>query len=303
MKRKMFDRYIYIWDIHWNKNVFNFIKENNDSKTYFILMGDLFDRWNYSYELIELIKQIYKDWRLNMVLGNHDLFFIFSQLSNPYKMIYDNQFKLNKWKNTYNSFKKNIIYKRKKSWINLNWYMYGIAQFLLENFDLYLIDDLWNLSIHGGIPILFEGSLVWESFKYNEFSYWLDYVKELNNLIKKKDIKTLEKFTAIYQTNSIIRQNEIFYNLKLKDKEKNYWQFLPTWYLNREYTLNENIKKTLLLELDKNNINKFFTWHDMQYLPKLDTINNKSRIIRLDYGVGVLIMNKENKIIEKLTLK
>lgn len=303
----MFERYIYIWDIHGSKRIVEFLQKENDWKTFFIFLGDLFDRWSFSYEVFKEIEKLYKQWRIWGCLWNHDLFLIFSQLSNVSREKNKQMFKIpwNWGPNTFKSFENNIKYRKKEN-IPTWAYLIYVSNFLLENFWLYYIDELNNLSIHWWIPSFFDWELVWESFEYNKFTYWLDYVKKINSLMKEKDDETLEKLTSTYSTDSIIRQNNLFwesnYWMPLKYESKDYWMFVPNWYLNREYTLNKKINESVINELNRNKLNRLFVGHDWNNLINIKNIQNSDRIIRLDYNIWIVILNKENQLIDRFII-
>lgn len=293
-----FKRFIYIWDIHWNKSFIDFVNEKDDWKTKFILMWDIFDRWNYSYEVFEKIKEFHKDWKLELVLWNHDLFLIFWTLFHKHHMIYENQLRINWWKNTLDSFKKNIVYKQ---WLN-KWYArkYQIdtANYLLENFNLYHIDELWNLSIHWWIPYFENWFEIWYDFWNWIFLKWLEMIKEFNKKIKEKDEEILWLFTWIQNPNYILRINSILQWITYNEIHWNdSTQFTPTWFLNREYELNENIKYWLIKTLKDNWLNRFFCWHDWFNVNE-NNINKDSIINRLDWRIWYYIVNNKNEFIE-----
>jgi len=303
----MLNRYIYIWDIHWNKNIIDFINKENDWKTFFILMWDIFDRWNYSFEIFECIKKIYLQWKLQLVLWNHDLMFILSTLTNYLKNNFLEQWKHpSNWMNkTLKSFRKNIQY---KDWINTSFskvktYMFETANFLFKNFNTYYIDDLNNLSIHGWIPIMEDWNIVWESFWYNNFSIWLDRIIYLNNKLKNFDEETLRKYLSIYSTESILRNNSVFYNKSYlyNQWDKDYCMFIETWFLSRFYE-DLVIKKSLENYLDNIWINRLFIWHDSKDLKPLSQLNNFDRIIRLDHCIWITIYNNKNNLINTLII-
>lgn len=299
-----FEKYIYIWDIHWKKEFCKFIDERDDWKTFFILMWDLFDRWNYSYEVIEKIKEKHKEWKLHLILWNHDLFLIFWYLLNWSRWTFKWQFDFNGWKNTYDSFEKNVKYR----WLyQKNWetcksvltYIHEVCEFLLNNFDLYYVDELWNLSIHWWIPFLFDWTPIWDSFWFNDYKEWFEYVKELNKLMKQKDELTLSKLTWIHETDSIVRAINSVHWLWIQNYkiEKDFTQFVPTWYLNRNYDENKDIYDWMIKELDKYWFNRFFCWHDWKYIIEDKNVKD-DRIIRLDRHIWFAVFNNKNELIE-----
>jgi hypothetical protein len=292
--KNTFNRYVYLWDIHWNKLILDEIDKYNDWKTLFIVLWDLFDRWNYSFEVFIKIKELFELWILKWILWNHDLFFIFSQLKNNSIDTYKNQLNLNKWKNTIQSFRKNVQYKNLYKHNNIWLFNIEVSQWLLENFDLYYIDPLNNISIHGWIPIFYDWNIVGDYFDNKEFLYWIDYIKELNNLLKSRDSNTISKFTAIYNSKWIIENNNKYYDSFYKDKWDDYAMFLPTWYRSINYIDNNDILLSIKKELTNHNLNKLIVWHDYS---DENTNNINDIIYRVDMRHWILIKDNQNIVI------
>ena len=296
---KKIERYVYIWDIHWNKNILNIFNKYNDWKTKFILLGDLFDRWNSSFEIIIKIQELYNKWILNWVLWNHDLFFIFTYLKNYSSDIYRNQLLLNGWKSTIKSFRKNVQYRWNYIHNDILKFCIDISKWLLENFNLYHIDELNNISIHWWIPVFFDWNIIWDIYD-NTFIYWIEYIKKLNKLIKLKDTQTINNFTALNNTKEILTNNKNYYNTKYDNSFINdYSWFIPTWYRNKEYINNIDIQTSIIKELDNNWLKKLIVWHDFA-----DNTNNniQNRIFRIDMQCWILVKDRYNKVLEFFTI-
>lgn len=290
-----FERYIYIWDIHWRKEIIKFFDFFNDWKTFFILTWDFFDRWHYSFEVFQKIKKFKEKGILEWVLWNHDVFFIFNFLQKETKL-YEAQYLMNWWVETNKSFILNF----EPSLDNLedfNKKMIEVAEWLLSNFNLYYIDELNNLIIHGWIPVFENWLLIWEYFDWKYYE-WLDYIKILNKKLKKLDKDTILKFSWKYESKKIINDISIKNNANLKFYDfKDYTNFLPTWYNNLLYYNNPAILKTIKTHLKFHWLNKLIVWHKLAIKNQR---NIKNIIHRLDFKVkiGTLFLNNKNKLLK-----
>jgi len=199
MKAPTFERYIYCTDIHGSPLFESFMDHFHDGKTKFYILWDIFDRGDNSFEVIEKIMKMHKEGYMDMVLWNHDLFFmlwvgLYSTTNNIIKNISESfvwqekeiceifrafygQLMWNDWKTTFRSL-------QKWYWDDYLKKLDEIIDFLWTHFSLYHRDELWNLLIHGWIPILDDGSIVWEEIDGRYYS-WIDYVVRLNDLMKK----------------------------------------------------------------------------------------------------------------------
>jgi hypothetical protein len=163
------------------------------------------------------IKELYNKNQFDMVLWNHDLFFIFwIWLSEEYDGFLLKKIKNNKkYKDNYNNYaklwKETLFYLKNNWWdmtINsileikkdsyfkyetkltkneINERLNEIAEFLY-NFELYKIDNNNNLLIHWGIPILNDWSIV--SIEYdNTMTNWsIELLKAFNHWLKNFDL-------------------------------------------------------------------------------------------------------------------
>lgn len=285
MKKELiwFKRYVYIADPHGSELFVDFINKYNDWVTKFYILWDIFDRWECSYEIIEKIKVLWNEGKLDMVLWNHDLFFlmwfwlhywwdnIVSRLAEKLYWknnkdieriweIFYKQFYLNKGWKTIDSFERWYWKDRLKEKTN------GIVNFLWQ-FNLSKRDDLGNYLVHGGIPILEDGSVIWEENIW-EFLSWIKYVEKINSLMKNLDIITLEKLSAEYHHYAIEIYDEMNKRGLIIDEKISWYQvmdypvfFSPTWFGNSFYTKLKKVFVALRWELNRNNIKRLIVWH------------------------------------------
>lgn len=324
---KKFDRYIYLGDIHSRREFIDFVQEQDDNKTFFILAWDLFDRGSYSLDVFFTIERLYLEGKLQIVLWNHDLFFIWYMNKNYHQT---KLFEINS-SNLYSDIHYNINYQYDKAKMLYcspldTWYTEGQELFLsyerensdfspkektmsfltymakfLSQFNLYYIDDLKNLTVHWWIPFFTNWLPVWHHNKNNEWVAWLDFVKDLDILLKENKAEWLTFLSWSLDSDTLVNENKEYYqDLTLKgpiDSYKWLYWFVPTWYLNREYETNEDVYLGLIRELEKNNLNHFFCGHD--YSSNFDSYNNLTRVYRLDLWIWYVIMNQDNKLITK----
>jgi len=173
-------------------------------------MGDLFDRGHYSYEIYKIIRKLHSKGKFQMVLGNHDLFFLLTHglyiggeniisriadktLTEDQRWelwdIYNDQLKINRGDATIDSFDAWF-------WVKNTWKKTSeVVDFFFTNFNLYYEDPIGNLVIHGGIPILPDGSIVGCAVGDN-FVSGLDYVKHLSKGFKNVEFDTLKLLTG-----------------------------------------------------------------------------------------------------------
>lgn len=95
MQTKKIENFLYFGDVHWSQYFKDFIQKYYDVKTKYISVWDLFDRGEFSYDVFEIIKNLHKEWKFEMVLWNHDLFFIFWKLYWVWVEKLNNMFDLN----------------------------------------------------------------------------------------------------------------------------------------------------------------------------------------------------------------
>lgn len=282
-----FEKYIYIWDTHWGNLLLDFLNENDDWKTFFYFLWDLFDRGYHSARNINKIMELHKNGRCDIILGNHDLFFIFwhsGDIIENFNIVqsYNNQLRWNWGRETLESFRE-YCSANKKNWLSYDTdyseYLTKVRDFLLQ-FKIYWIDHNNNYLVHWGIPIWTNWELWWEVFDINgEWLYldWIDRIEKLNDDLMGLDEKTLMKFLWTYNSYSdVVVKNTYEYN--------NLWeweiylestQILPTWYLSRFYLNNEFIQETLSKELKRHWLRWIFVGHDWNEVDN-KIFNNKS---------------------------
>lgn len=283
IKTHIFERYVYCADIHGSPLFESFVDHFHDWKTKFYILWDIFDRGDESFEVIEKIIKMHKEWYMDMILWNHDLFFmiwvglhpisssVIKNISTSFawqeKEIYGifeafyGQLIWNGWKNTVRSLKEWY-------WDEYTKKLDEIIDFLWTHFSLYHIDELWNLLVHGWVPILDDGSIVWEEID-GEFYSWIDYVVKTNDLMKEFDISTLEKLAAIHHRYAAkiykwMEMRWIIVDEEMSEAQKNsHWKyFTPTWYANVRYEWESgNILKSLRWELDRKWLKRLLVWH------------------------------------------
>lgn len=335
-------RYIYVWDTHWTHLFSSFINKYNDGKTFFYFLWDIFNRWNFSYENYETIVNLHKKGLCNMVLWNHDLFFILSKwfMYEMWKMNdivnkNNDNWKIQRIKNHFQTlFNMNWWYQTEKSFILNFWWNWvsetievekkysEVANYLFENFDIYIIDHNNNLLIHWWIPILPNNNIV-HIWYNNSYICWIELITKINEWFKKLDIEAISILDGWINNDdkeNIISAMIRFLNIPEESLKYTSSRYLsPVWYDNSLYDTNKDIQDTLLLELDKNNINNIFLWHwhnkeicDSDFCDK--TKWEWKRIFRLDrthketsewsyWSIWYAIFWKDNDIIAIWTYK
>lgn len=341
MKTQQTEMHIYVWDTHWSERFIDFIEQYADWVTNFVLIGDIFDRWLASYQIIEKIKDLYAQWKIKMVLGNHDLFYIFWKLYNIWTLkfneifslsiseeeyeklnklfkIYNDQYFRNWWVETNNSFKLWILAKNMKNNFNpenfirdwfkdqdyleeeYNKYCLDIAKFLFTSFDIFHIDELNNISIHWGINILPNWDLVAEKIDW-EFVSWVERLRKYNEKLKNFDYEILKKLTAYfdnYKHQIFIEMKENwFINWKAFHNTDN-TDYIPTWMPNYLIDKYEEVRETLIKELDENWLNRCIMGHYSNEYNKFNETPKNQRYYRIDrnfiwaWNFWVLILDK-----------
>ncbi len=283
MKASTFERYVYCTDIHGSSLFESFIDHFHDGKTKFYVLWDIFDRGDESFDVIEKIMKMHREWYMEMILWNHDLFFmlwvglhpttdsVIKNISKSFvwqeKEIYEifevfyGQLIWNGWKNT-------IISLRRWYWDKYAEKLNEIVNFFWTNFSLYYRDELWNLLVHGGIPILDDGSVVSEEIDGEIYS-WIDLIVKLNDLMKQFDIPTLRKLSVNAEGYGTMLYNKMYdrwviANLSISGYQKVYFgkYFSPTWFANSWYELKSGDPlRALRKELDRKWLKRLLVWH------------------------------------------
>jgi len=210
-------RTIYLWDLHWSDIFSDFINLNNIDNTKFVSLWDIFDRWNNSYEIYLTIKKLYENNQYDMILWNHDLFFIYwIWLSEKYDWFLLQEIKNNtKYSKNYDKYtslwKETLMYlinnggdltidsiienhmwmywqkKTDLSQLEINKRLNEVAEFLY-NFNLYKIDENNNLLVHWWIPILNDWSIVSIEYDRNITNWWIELLEAFNHWLKNLDL-------------------------------------------------------------------------------------------------------------------
>ena len=321
---------IYIWDIHWSFNFENFINKYNDGNTKFISLGDIFDRGSDSYKNYLIIKQLYSQGLYDMILWNHDLFFIFwIGFSEKYNWFLLDYIKDSPFYSEYISFWKNALELLMYNWWEYtlnsifekrNWYysymvssisekeqidrVNEIAKFLFQ-FQISKIDSNWNLLIHGGLPILKDGSclsLMIDNSMTKNSKELLDKInlkfKQLDltfiNLLTLSDIP--KSFEWIYSEQNIINlmNKEGYlhnpdYILRLNNDNKFELgrDFILTWFDNTIYFQYDKTVEWIKRELKFLNAKALICGHWWNKIPS-EWFNN----INSDYWKHLLTQNE-----------
>lgn len=308
-EKKEFKKILYIGDLHSSHFLEGFINSKKFNESYYIVLcGDLFDRGDHSAEVYETVRKLHEQWRLTLVLGNHDLFLsagfwmrgeshskfaekarsVLSDIDRAILCeIFTDQFYSNGGNSTMISF-------TKAYGTNLATKVDEIIDFLMQ-FGLYTIDPSNNLVIHGGIPILVDGSVVGETID-GKFVYWLDYVRELSKGLSNLDRNTLYRLTGReYHLGARIYE-DMEKNGAIRDpvRIKGDWDYttwmLPHWLCNRIFTdpRYTEAQKALRTELDSHSLGRMICGHwrnDSQTFGKPNDPEMKKygdTIIRLD---------------------
>lgn len=327
-------RYIYIWDIHASYKFKDFINKYDDGKTFFYSLWDLFDRWDFAYENILIMKKLFNEGKFNMVLWNHDLFFLFSKWLNYNTIIKDTILKSNLDIKDYE-----WLIQRNSNLYNMNWWIqtdYSFMNntdvswtkkrieetinFLWWNFNIFLIDHNKNLLIHWWIPILPSWDLVHTNLN-NKFLWWIDLLTQISIGIKKMDVNSLlmlDDFNngdTFYNTLSIMERFQDNLNTKDIYNFESTRYLSPIWYSSSLYDTNDVVRNTLIKELNKHGIENIFLWHwqnkeisDKIYKNKDSKYWKDNRIFRIDrshiiqnntnWTIGYAIFDNNNKVIE-----
>ena len=329
--KKEFKKLLYIGDIHWSHLLKDFV-DRFDKSYYIVLCGDLFDRGYHSAEVYETVRNLYEQWRLTMVQGNHDLFLSIgfgmrwesrskfaakarSILSDIDRVIlcetFTDQFYSNGGEATMISF-------AKAYGTNLATKVDEIIDFLMQ-FGLYTVDPANNLVAHGTwIMCLVDGSLVWETIG-GQFISGFDYVRELNIWFRNLDRNTLFRLTARERElgDRIYADMERNWAIRNPEFVKGNWSYpvdiVPTWFSNRVFTDSRYIEahKSLRIELDCRNLGRMICGHwlnDSKTFGKSDDPEMKkywNTILRLDrsyiwldnFGFAVIDV-ETNKVLE-----
>lgn len=332
-KTKEFKKIVYIGDIHGSYLLEDFCSQFDDSYT-FVLTGDLFDRGDHSAEVYETVRNLYEQWRLTMVQGNHDLFLSIwfwlrweshskfsekarSTLSDIDRAIlcetFTDQFYSNGGEATMISF-------AKAYGTNLATKVDEIIDFLMQ-FSLYAIDPANNLVAHGTwIMCLVDGSLVWETIG-GQFISGFNYVRELDLWFRSLDRNTLYRLTARERELGDRIYADMEKNGAIRDSKfvKGNWSYpvdmVPTWFSNRVFTDSRYIdaQKALRNELDCYGLWRMVCGHwmnDSKTFGKSDDPEMEKywdTILRLDrsgyagYGsFWYAVVNIESNIIEEV---
>lgn len=324
VNKEKIERYIYVWDIHWNEWFKDFVDKYDDWKTFFISTGDLFDRGKDSYWVFSTIKELYERGLFWMVLWNHDLFFIVPKVypDHPDSATFYDQFMYNGWDNTIDSFVESLSgVSKQMRWMNPVWEdkekeikeeIYWMAKWLFNNFDTYYIDPLENLIIHWWIPMALSGDVIGENVNW-KFISWFDYVKFLNDWFKNNDFETIRKMTSVYPTDYIFADCKSYYWWTYdhdKFYRKFYNNYLPTWFDNQTYKEDVRAMEGLRKELDKNKFKRLISGHIGNFDDKFGKEDNQDTFLQLDRscikmnernwmrGIWYAILNTNNEIIE-----
>lgn len=343
---KNIEKFIYVWDTHWSSNFLDFVEKFNDWKTFFYFLWDIFDRWLYSYENYEKIIELHQKWLWTMILWNHDLFFILSKWLmfniweiNKTIVQKDNSVNFKKVLNYHNAlFNYNWWYQTEYSFLRNFWWKWvsetedtqkvysEVANYMLKNFDVAMLDHNNNLLIHWWIPILPTWDLVEIEYKW-KFLKWVELLLEISKWVKQLDynaITILDQGIEDWKSDYIVSAMNRFCDTKGWDENLKYWEvryLSPTWYDSSMYDKNEIILNTLLKELNNNNIENIFVWH----WHNKEVINQKfndvksnywlhRRVFRLDrshiqnakweyWSIWYAIFDKNNILIETWTYK
>ncbi|EKD44553.1 MAG: hypothetical protein ACD_71C00104G0010, partial [uncultured bacterium (gcode 4)] len=149
--------------------------------------------------------------------------------------IYNEQFKINSGDATMDSFDAWF-------WIKNTWKKTSEAvDFFFTNFNLYYEDPIGNLVIHGGIPILPDGSIIGDIIG-GEFSSGFEYVKRLNEGFKNGEFEVLERLAtgADGKWERILNEMKIrglLNNEEIASRSSGEFlrYFIPTWFDNSVY--------------------------------------------------------------------
>lgn len=288
---------LYFWDLHWSSYFVDFVRKYDDWFTKFVSLWDLFDRGPDSYKIYLEVKRLYSQWLFDMVLGNHDLFFIFwIWLSEQYNWFLLPRVKNNRrysdyvalWKEAYYSLqlfwgestldsileRYSWIYWSKKSNLfedeqikRLN----EVAEFLYQ-FNIYKLDENKNLLVHWWLPVLNDWSVVSIQVDWKMTSGWVELLEACNKWYRDLDfwliIALVTWASSEYQDFNILydmKKNNLLKDSVLMDKMLSKIDtashFLPMWYLNDLYFSHEKIARTIKDELVKENITALIVWH------------------------------------------
>jgi len=285
------ERFIYIGDIHSANTFKSFIDYFDDGKTFFYLLGDVFDRWDSSAVNFEIIKKLHQENKLKGIFWNHDLMFAIwlnKNFKDKYiKDTYLGQLENSGWLATLKDLKRYCS----ENYLIYEDYIQEICDFILNNFNLYIIDSLNNLLIHGWFPVNENGYIWWESievdkeipifeeiknlilFKEKEQIYLegLERMDYLNKWIKNLDSEILDHLSLnnpkylyhmVFDTykfnNEIIGTNEIYE--RTHDEEVN-----PLRFNGNDYFKVPKMLETLKVFFKNKNINKLILWHQWFY--------------------------------------
>lgn len=297
------ERYIYVGDLHSANTFESFIKEFDNWKTFFYLLWDLFDRWDSSAINFEIIKRLYEEKKLEIILWNHDLMFAIG-LNSKFKdkCIKDTylwQLENSGWNKTLKSFKTYCDL----NYLNYEEYKQEVCDFLLNNFNIYKLDKFNNLLIHGWLPINELGYVWGESvlkenynskslkeklkdiFFYNkqDNEVYLEWIKRLDYL--NKGIKELDR---VILDNLSLNNPKYLYNMILDTYKQNWYEVKtnyiyesthdeeanPLWFNANDYFKIPEMMNWLKRHLKKEKINKLIVWHQWFY-EELDVCKQK----------------------------
>jgi len=334
---KNIDRYIYIWDIHGSWKLNNVIDEYNNWRTFFYFLGDLFDRWEFSYQNFKKIQELHKLWLANVVIWNHDIFFLMSKWLkyntiikqkilekstmaeyNYIKQYYDELYLFNGWEQTDNSFKKalhkDLDYEEYNE--KLEELYIEVVNYLFSNFDTYIIDHNNNLLVHWWIPILPTGELVTINID-NELYSWVELIKKINQkfkLLETEWFEILESWIDWYnKAENILSLMLRLWLLKKSESIYNYWQSMylsHIWYNSSLYDKSEIVRNTLIKELNEQWLNNIFLWHwwnkeaiDSDYWNYKSKYWEYNRVFRIDksynyWDLWYAIFNEKNELLK-----
>lgn len=273
------ERYIYIWSVRWSMFLSPFIKKFNDKKTKFIFTGNYFWCWGYSYEIIQEIYSLHKEWLFEWVLWQEDVYFMIGLWAHPdakrssiasFSKLQLTQLEYSDlWKNNYALFI-NMGYWRNTLKSFGNWFKYNIdaeieriVDFFHFNLSIFCLDSLWNIVVSWGLPIL----NTWEPIKEvcfldydNQIKWsisWMKYMIKQNRELLEMNIDFIKKLT-FYRNKDLLNLiwdlKDIWddtkpYDLISKKFETYNPLLLPTSYDNSRYVRNDIVLEWLKKEL------------------------------------------------------